>query len=67
MFDILDDDDLDIDDADLHAPEIDDYVEDPATHAQTVAWRDDIAQRMYSFEGNALFILSVQSLYYIKA
>ena len=47
LFDILDDDDLHIDDDDLNAPDFDDYVEDPATHAQTVAWRDDIAQRMW--------------------
>ena len=36
LFDILDDDDLDIDEADLHAPEVDNYVEDPTNRSTNV-------------------------------
>ena len=47
IFDIFDDDDdIHFDDDDLAATDVPDYVEDDATHAETIAWRDDIATRV---------------------
>ena len=44
---ILDENKSNIDLNSTNSTNIDDYVEDPSPHAQTVAWRDDIAQRIW--------------------